>query len=129
MESEPLPPISSLKWVMRRNDPNIRELVIYTLKTGGFEAKGFSDAISFFKGLERECPSLVLLDIMLPGTDGLAILRRLKASAGTRDIPVIMLTAKDSELDKVQLPVKRAYFWRLRANPSQSGLFPGFSTN
>lgn len=84
------------------DDPNIRELVVYTLKTGGFEAKGFADADSFFKGLEREIPSLTLLDIMLPVTDGLTILRRLKASAGTRDIPVIMLTAKDSELDKVQ---------------------------
>ncbi len=84
------------------DDPNICELVIYTLKTGGFEANGFTEAISFFKALEKEAPSLILLDIMLPVTDGLTILRRLKASAGTRDIPVIMLTAKDSELDKVQ---------------------------
>jgi two-component system alkaline phosphatase synthesis response regulator PhoP len=84
------------------DDPNICELVVYTLKTGGFEAKGFAEAESFFKALEKEAPSLILLDIMLPVTDGLTILRRLKASGSTRDIPVIMLTAKDSELDKVQ---------------------------
>jgi len=84
------------------DDPNIRELIIYTLKTGGFEAKGFSDSISFFNEMKTKFPSLILLDIMLPGTDGLTILKKLKENAATSDIPVIMLTAKGTEFDKVQ---------------------------
>jgi len=84
------------------DDTNIRELVIYALKTAGFEAKGFSDAAAFFNELKSGLPSLVLLDIMLPGTDGLTVLKMLKDNAATRDIPVIMLTAKGSEFDIVQ---------------------------
>lgn len=84
------------------DDGNIRDLVVYTLETGGFEAKGFPEARSFFESLEKEQPTLILLDIMLSGMDGVTILRRLKASESTRNIPVIMLTAKSSELDKVK---------------------------
>lgn len=84
------------------DDGNIRDLVVYTLETGGFEAKGFPEARSFFENLEKEQPTLILLDIMLSGMDGVTILRRLKASESTRNIPVIMLTAKSSELDKVK---------------------------
>lgn len=84
------------------DDPNIRALIVYTLKTGGFEAKGFPDSISFFDELKTKFPSLILLDIMLPGTDGLTVLKKLKDNTATRDIPVIMLTAKGTEFDKVQ---------------------------
>ncbi len=83
------------------DDGNIRDLLIYALQTGGFEAKGFPDADSFYQGLKEKNPSLILLDIMLPGEDGLSILRKLKNSKSTQDIPVVMLTAKGSEYDKV----------------------------
>ena len=83
------------------DDGNIRELVIYTLATTGMEAKGFEEGKSFFKALDEEIPDLVLLDIMLPGDDGMAILKKLKASKRTQNIPVIMLTAKSTEYDKV----------------------------
>src|SRR5690554_4006239 len=83
------------------DDGSIRELIIYALQTNGYEARGFSESRSFFAALDNSLPSLVLLDIMLPGEDGIAILKRLKASAKTREIPVIMLTAKSAEYDKV----------------------------
>lgn len=83
------------------DDRSIRELIIYALKSNGYEAHGFSEGSSFFAALDSGLPSLILLDIMLPGEDGIEILRRLKASAKTRDIPVIMLTAKSAEYDKV----------------------------
>lgn len=83
------------------DDGNIRDLVIYTLATTGMEAKGFEEGKSFFKTLEEETPELVLLDIMLPGEDGMSILKKLKASKRTKNIPVIMLTAKGTEFDKV----------------------------
>lgn len=83
------------------DDSNIRELVVYTLNTTGMHAKGFGDGKSFLNALETEMPELVLLDIMLPGEDGLSILRKLKDSSKTRHIPVIMVTAKGNEYDKV----------------------------
>ena len=83
------------------DDGNIRELVIYTLATTGMQARGFEEGKSFFKALEEEIPDLVLLDIMLPGEDGMTILKKLKASKRTKNIPVIMLTAKGTEYDKV----------------------------
>lgn len=83
------------------DDGNIRELVIYTLETTGMHAQGFENGKSFFKALEGELPELVLLDIMLPGEDGMTILKRLKSNERTKDIPVIMLTAKGAEYDKV----------------------------
>ncbi|NMA65258.1 MAG: response regulator transcription factor [Clostridiaceae bacterium] len=83
------------------DDRSIRELIIYALKTGGFEAVGFNDSKPFYEALEKRLPSLILLDIMLPGEDGIEILKNLKNSAKTRNIPVIMLTAKSSEYDKV----------------------------
>lgn len=84
------------------DDGNIRELVIYTLETTGFRARGFENGTEFFEALSGELPELILLDIMLPGEDGLEILSRLKTSPGTRDIPVIMVTAKGAEYDKVK---------------------------
>lgn len=83
------------------DDSNIRELVVYTLESTGMKARGFEDGRAFMEALAFETPELVLLDIMLPGEDGLTILKKLKASTKTREIPVIMLTAKGSEYDKV----------------------------
>lgn len=83
------------------DDDNIRELVVYTLESTGLKARGFSESISFMKALESVRPQLILLDIMLPGEDGLTLLSKLKKSSRTKDIPVIMVTAKGSEYDKV----------------------------
>ena len=83
------------------DDSNIRELVVYTLETTGYSARGFEDGKRFWEALAVETPELVLLDIMLPGEDGNSILKKLKGSSKTEDIPVIMLTAKGSEYDKV----------------------------
>ena len=83
------------------DDDSIRELVLYTLHTTGFEAEGFRNAADFWQALEIELPQLVLLDILLPDEDGLHILKRLRAGAETADLPVMMLTAKSSEYDRV----------------------------
>ena len=83
------------------DDDSIRELVLYTLHTTGFEAEGFRNAADFWQALEKKLPQLVLLDIMLPDEDGLHILKRLRAGAETADLPVMMLTAKSSEYDRV----------------------------
>ena len=83
------------------DDSNIRELVVYTLESTGMKARGFEDGRAFMKALAFETPELVLLDIMLPGEDGIEILKKLRKSAKTKDIPVIMVTAKGSEYDKV----------------------------
>lgn len=83
------------------DDDNIRELVIYTLETTGLKARGFAEGSAFMEALAFETPELILLDIMLPGEDGLEILRRLKSSSKTKEIPVIMVTAKGTEYDKV----------------------------
>ncbi len=84
------------------DDTNIRELVLYTLNSVGLFARGFSLPSLFWKETEREKPSLVLLDIMLPEEDGLHILKRLRISPETAKIPIIMLTAKADEYDKVK---------------------------
>ena len=84
------------------DDPSIREIEVYALNSTGLEARGFADGTEFWEGLETELPELVLLDVMLPGEDGVAILKRLRADERWRDIPVIMATAKGTEFDKVQ---------------------------
>ncbi len=84
------------------DDANIRELVVYTLNSTGFDAYGFERPSEYYKAMERQLPQLVLLDIMLPEEDGLSILKKLKSSQKTQHIPVIMLTAKGTELDKVK---------------------------
>ena len=83
------------------DDESIRELVIYTLKSQGFEAKGFERPSHFWKALEKEKPALLLLDVMLPEEDGISILKKLRMRPDTRKLPIIMLTAKSSEYDKV----------------------------
>ena len=84
------------------DDDSIRELVTYTLNSQGMEAEGFARPSQFWKALNQRMPSLVLLDIMLPEEDGMAILKKLRGSAVTKKIPVIMLTAKGSEYDIVR---------------------------
>ena len=84
------------------DDASIREIELYTLQSTGFRAEGFVDSEAFFAALHRELPELVILDVMRPGADGVEILRALKADAKTRDIPVIMATAKGAEYDKIQ---------------------------
>lgn len=83
------------------DDENIRELVTYTLNSQGMEAEGFSRPSQFWEAVTRCMPSLVLLDIMLPEEDGLSILKKLRNAGDTRQLPVIMLTAKGSEYDTV----------------------------
>lgn len=83
------------------DDNGVRDLMIYTLNSAGFEAKGFVDGMELFDALESNKPELIMLDIMLPGEDGITILKRLRGSAATADIPVIMATAKGTEYDKV----------------------------
>lgn len=84
------------------DDENIRELVVYTLSTVGLPARGFSHPSLFWQALEEESPSLVLLDIMLPEEDGLSILKKLRCDKKTAKLPVIILTAKADEYDKVK---------------------------
>ena len=84
------------------DDEAIRELMIYSLKTAGFEARGFADAEVFWSAIEEQLPELILLDIMMPGQDGLSILQELRGKALTRELPVIMATARGTEIDKVQ---------------------------
>lgn len=83
------------------DDPSIRELVVYALRQSGFEAEGFQDGAAFGQALQKRLPDLVLLDQMLPGMDGETLLKRMRADARTRRVPVIMLTAKGGEMDKV----------------------------
>lgn len=83
------------------DDISSRELMIYTLKSAGFDAKGFPESTDFWKALETERPELIMLDIMLPGEDGIEILKKLRKKTKTADIPVIMATAKGTEFDKV----------------------------
>ena len=83
------------------DDDNIRELVIYTLETTGLKARGFAEGSAFMEALAFDTPELILLDIMLPGDDGLVLLKKLKSSPKTKGIPVIMVTAKGTEYDKV----------------------------
>lgn len=83
------------------DDSGIRDLMIYALNSAGFEARGLVSGAELFEALKEEKPRLILLDIMLPGEDGIRILKRLRADAATADIPVIMATAKGTEYDKV----------------------------
>ena len=83
------------------DDDNIRKLVLYALRTNGFEAEGFDRPSNFWPAMEKTLPRLLLLDIMLPEQDGMEVLKQLRQTAETARLPVIMLTAKGSEYDKV----------------------------
>ena len=84
------------------DDENIKEIEEYALRGNGYEVKSFSDAEEFYKALGGVLPDLVLLDIMLPKEDGMSVLKKLRADKKTRELPVIMVTAKSSEIDKVK---------------------------
>ena len=84
------------------DDAGIRDIEVYALTSTGLEARGFEDGDSFWHALQAEKPELVVLDVMLPGIDGVTLLKRMKASGEFREIPVIMATARGSEYDKVQ---------------------------
>lgn len=84
------------------DDTNIREIEMFALKNCGYETKGFECAADFFKGMRDRKPSLVLLDIMLPDEDGIVVLEKLRSVQETRKLPVIMVTAKTTEIDKVK---------------------------
>ena len=83
------------------DDDSIRKLVLYGLDSQGFQARGFALPSEFWRAMDAQMPELVLLDIMLPEEDGLSILKRLRAQSSTRRLPIIMLTAKNSEYDRV----------------------------
>ncbi len=83
------------------DDDSIRKLVVYTLESQGYKAEGFARPSAFWRALDVNTPELILLDIMLPEEDGLSILRRLRDSGSTKNVPVIMLTAKNTEYDRV----------------------------
>ncbi|MGI6498832.1 MAG: winged helix-turn-helix domain-containing protein [Oscillospiraceae bacterium] len=84
------------------DDDGIRELIVYTLQTAGFEVLGLSSGAALMEQLQRKLPQLLLLDIMLPGEDGLSLLKRLRSSPSTQALPVILVTAKGAEYDKVK---------------------------
>ena len=84
------------------DDAGIREIETYTLQSTGFQARGFEDGAAFQAALRTQRPELIILDVMLPGKDGVTLLRELKADPALRDIPVIMATAKGAEYDKIQ---------------------------
>lgn len=83
------------------DDESIRKLVIYALTSQGYEAEGFEAHEQFWNAMEKQIPELVILDIMLPGEDGISILKRIRRGPLTKDIPAIMLTAKNTEYDRV----------------------------
>ena len=84
------------------DDTAIRDIEVYALQSTGFEARGFADGDSFWEALQQEKPELVVLDVMLPGSDGVDLLKRIRSTAGLNDLPVIMATAKGAEYDKIQ---------------------------
>ncbi len=84
------------------DDANIREIETFALNNCGYETKGFECAADFFRGMQDEKPSLILLDIMLPDEDGITVLKKLRQAHDTKKLPVIMVTAKTTEIDKVK---------------------------
>ena len=101
-----------MKIYIVEDDPEIRELESYALKSSGYETVEFAEGSSFFDALHREKPDLVLLDVMLPGEDGLTILKRLRSQSDTMRLPVILVTARSTELDTVRGLDLGAALWR-----------------
>lgn len=83
------------------DDSTIREIEVYTLEQMGFEVRGFADGVSMLEALKTEKPDLIILDIMMPGMDGLEVLKKLRCESAYKDISVIMATAKGTEMDKI----------------------------
>lgn len=86
------------------DDASIRDIEVYALSSAGFAARGFEDGSSFYAAItgEKEKPQLIVLDVMLPGIDGIELLRRIRANAALKQIPIVMATAKGSEYDRIQ---------------------------
>ena len=84
------------------DDASIRDIEVYALKASGYESRGFEDGSAFWDALQTEQPDLVVLDVMLPGVDGVELLRRMRGDARFRAIPVVMATARSAEIDKIQ---------------------------
>lgn len=86
------------------DDASIRDIEVYALSSAGFAARGFEDGSSFYAAItgEKDKPQLIVLDVMLPGIDGIELLRRIRANAALKQIPIVMATAKGSEYDKIQ---------------------------
>ena len=84
------------------DDADIREMEAYALSSAGLSVESFPEGASFFAAVRKQLPDLVLLDIMLPGEDGMTVMKRLRADAATQSIPILMVTAKTSEADKVK---------------------------
>ena len=84
------------------DDTDIRELETYALKNSGYDVQSFGESTSFFKACGEQIPQLVILDVMLPDFDGLSVLEKLRKDSATKSVPVILVTAKDSEMDKVK---------------------------
>ena len=87
-------------WIVD-DDSTIRDIEVYTLNSTGFEAKGFASGVPMFEALKTERPELIVLDIMMPGDDGITILKKLRRNPSTKSIPVIMATAKGTEMDMI----------------------------
>ena len=87
-------------WIVD-DDSTIRDIEVYTLNTTGFDAKGFPGGAPMFEALKTETPELIVLDIMMPGDDGITILKKLRSNPSTKDIPIIMATAKGTEMDVI----------------------------
>ena len=111
------------------DDASIRELVLYTLRASGFEARGFAESGAFWEAMCEHAPDLVLLDIMLPGEDGLEILKKLRSSPITEQLPVILATARGSEYDKVvgldtgaeaAMDISELSYWNILENATPS---------
>lgn len=83
------------------DDAAIRDLMLYTLTSAGFEAEGFSESTALWAALAEKTPELIMLDLMLPGEDGISILKKIRSQTATADIPVILATARGTEYDKV----------------------------
>lgn len=93
----------SVKYIcVVEDDSNIREIELFALKNSGYKTKGFACASDFLKSIEQEVPSLILLDVMLPDEDGISVLKKLRQKPATRALPIILVTAKTSEIDKVR---------------------------
>ena len=84
------------------DDASIRDIEIYALKSAGYQAAGYEDGTSFWEAVQKEKPELVVLDVMLPGVDGITLLRRMREDPAMKEIPVILATARGAEIDKIQ---------------------------
>ena len=108
------------------DDAAIRDLMLYTLTSAGFEAEGFSESTALWAALAEKTPELIMLDLMLPGEDGISILKKIRSQTATADIPIILATAKGTEYDKVfGLDLGQALRHDGDDQPCEGGAAPG----